>query len=47
MKKNKTKQRKLRKCEQGIKTKSHNRGCKYTLGANGFVPSFIADSFRL
>ena len=28
-------QRKLRKCELGIKTKSHNHGCRYRLDLNG------------
>lgn len=40
MKRKKQKQRKLRKCEKGIKTKSHNRGCRYSIGANGFQPIY-------
>ena len=38
MKKKNKRQRKLRKCELGIKTKSFNRGCKYQLTHRGLIP---------
>jgi len=38
MKKQQSRQRKKRKCEQGIKTKSHNKGCRYVLTASGMRP---------
>jgi len=38
MKKNQKKQRKLRKCELGIKTKSHNKGCYYVMTNIGLLP---------
>jgi len=33
-------QRKLRKCEKGIKTKSHNKGCRYRLTNKSFMPIY-------
>lgn len=38
MKKKIKHQRKLRKCERGIKTKSFNRGCRYSMTFNGLMP---------
>ena len=38
MKKKNRKQRKLRKCERGVKTKSHNHGCKYNMTSKGLMP---------
>jgi len=43
MKKNKHIARKLRKCERGIKTKSHNHGSRYSYGVDGrfySIPNF-------
>lgn len=44
MKKNRKRQRKLRKCELGIKTKSHNPGCRYKLTSKGLLP--LSNSFK-
>ena len=40
MKRKKTKQRKLRKCERGIKTKvvNKNHGFRHKITPNGFMP---------
>jgi len=38
VKKNHKKQRKLRKCERGIKTKAMNKGCRYALGCGKLRP---------
>jgi len=38
MKRKQNKQRKLRKCERGVKTKSNNMGCTYKLTDRGFMP---------
>lgn len=37
MRRKQIKQRKLRKCEQGKKTKSFNKGCRYRLGFDGIL----------
>jgi hypothetical protein len=38
MKKNNKRQRKLRKCELGIKTKSFNKGHNYIMTSKGLQP---------
>lgn len=38
MKKKNKKQRKLRKCELGLRTKSFNKGCCYQLTNIGWLP---------
>lgn len=38
MKKKQPRQRKLRKCERGIKTRSHNPGCRYQMTHRGLLP---------
>lgn len=41
MKKKVNRQRKLRKCERGIKTRSFNRGFKYRLTQHGVLVPFL------
>lgn len=38
MKKHQPRQRKLRKCERGIRTKSLNQGCRWVMSNRGLVP---------
>lgn len=42
MKHKQKKQRKLRKCEKGLKTKRMNKkgGFRYSIGSNGFQPIY-------
>lgn len=46
MKKLQPKHRKLRKCERGIKTKSFNKGCRYSMTNMGLIPRRFVDGDR-
>lgn len=38
MKRHQKRQRKLRKCEKGIKTRSHLKKCRYAMTSKGMLP---------